>query len=88
MDQAVIERAMENYLLQRHNVTVQYATEPTDMQLINNDIHGEDFAMDVTVQKAGLEHRVKTKYVIGADGAHSWTRKRAYIEMLGAHTCK
>lgn len=36
--------------------------------------------------KAGKTDVVKAKYIIGCDGAHSWTRKQLGIQMEGAAT--
>lgn len=36
--------------------------------------------------KAGKMEVVKAKYIIGCDGAHSWTRKQLGIQMEGAAT--
>lgn len=36
--------------------------------------------------KANTEEVVKAKYVIGADGAHSWTRKQLGFELVGEQT--
>jgi 2-polyprenyl-6-methoxyphenol hydroxylase-like FAD-dependent oxidoreductase len=85
MDQVVVERTMEYYLLQHHNVAVQYAAEPNNIRL-NND--PQDHMVVITIQQAGVSRDIQSRYVIGADGAHSWTRKQAGIEMLGARTCK
>jgi phenol 2-monooxygenase len=88
MDQAVVERAMEDYLLQCHHVSVQYATEPRDMRLDTEPKDETDHTVTVTIQQAGALRKLHSRYVIGADGAHSWTRKQAGIQMLGARTCK
>lgn len=35
---------------------------------------------------AGMREAVRAKYVVGCDGAHSWTRKRFAIPFDGDHT--
>ena len=37
-------------------------------------------------RRAGRAETVRTKYVIGCDGAHSWTRRQLGIEMEGDAT--
>lgn len=88
MDQAVVERAMEGYLLQHHDVAVQYATEPRNMALDTELEDRTDHAVKVIIKQNDGSRELRSKYVIGADGAHSWTRKQAGIQMLGARTCK
>jgi 2-polyprenyl-6-methoxyphenol hydroxylase-like FAD-dependent oxidoreductase len=37
-------------------------------------------------QKEGSAETIKAKYVIGCDGAHSWTRKQLGFELEGEPT--
>jgi len=88
MDQAVIEREMERYLLQHHDLAVQYSTETYNMRLETDIDVQTDHSIEVTIQQLGVSRTLQASYVIGADGAHSWTRKQAGIEMIGSRTCE
>lgn len=87
MDQAVVERAMEDYLFQVCGVAVQYSTEPRSLRTDFFCETGHGRAVEVEVDRAGGRSTILTDFVVGADGAHSWTRKQAGIDMLGARTC-
>jgi phenol 2-monooxygenase len=88
MDQAVIEREMEHNLLRYHDVAVQYAIETSTIRLKHEIGDGDDYPIEVTARQHGVPLTLLSKYVIGADGAHSWTRKQAGITMLGSRTCE
>lgn len=47
----------------------------------------EDDTPDIMAKSsAGQEEKVLCKYVVGCDGAHSWTRKTLGYEMVGEMT--
>lgn len=67
-----------------HPVTVsvqrmQYSNGDGKMSRNDNDIHENDVGKTVELS----EEIIKAKYIIGCDGAHSWTRKQFDIASVG-----
>lgn len=87
MDQAVVERAMEEYLQRECGVAVQYDTAPVSLVTYRSCEDVPDHSIELQVSQSGKTRSILTRYVIGADGAQSWTRKQAGIDMVGARTC-
>jgi hypothetical protein len=71
----------------KYAISVQYASEPVNLHIEKQGTHGLSHPVKVDVNQAGIHRKILTKCVVGADGAHSWTRKTAGIEMLGSRTC-
>lgn len=46
----------------------------------------EDLLNRAANNKAGTQETIEAKYVIGCDGAHSWTRKQLGYKLEGEHT--
>ncbi|MCH1539928.1 MAG: geranylgeranyl reductase family protein [Candidatus Poseidonia sp.] len=61
-DQAVVQQAME-------------AGAHLWVNSTPSDANANEDGVDVTVQRNGEQHLVTCKLLIGADGAHSWTRR-------------
>lgn len=72
----------------RHNRRTPNANESNDTQKTTDNSHGDspsgtDNAGErQRVEREGLEI-VKAKYLVGCDGAHSWTRKQLGISLEG-----
>jgi phenol 2-monooxygenase len=74
--------------IQKHgNVQVSWQTEPIDMNIDLDSIHdAEAYPIEVSLLGAEgdvVKERIQAKYVIGCDGAHSWTRKQLGISFVG-----
>lgn len=82
MDQAVLEKAMEAALLRDYGVAVQYGTESLNLDVAE----GRPYPIELVVDTNGKHRTLQSKYLIGADGAHSWTRHQTDIEMVGECT--
>lgn len=81
---------LENVEKARH-VKIDYGTVP--LKVTEHDT--DDHPLHITVQKAGHSQlkelvdassgleTIRTKFLVGCDGAHSWTRKYFEIPMIG-----
>ncbi|USP74685.1 hypothetical protein yc1106_01959 [Curvularia clavata] len=92
----VNDHSSENYPI---TVQLRYLTEEEAMPAqsksskINDGLFRSNLAEDDTEdliansrQKHGSTETVKAKYVVGCDGAHSWTRKQLGFELEGEPT--
>ena len=81
---------MENVEKARH-VKIEYGKEP--VKVTEHD--ADDHPLHINVQKVGHSQlngtvdanigneTIRTKFLVGCDGAHSWTRKYFEIPMIG-----
>ncbi|KAF8600135.1 hypothetical protein BDV93DRAFT_448146 [Ceratobasidium sp. AG-I] len=61
-------------------VIVEQGTQPTQLSVSLNS----EYPVTVTLARAdGWSETVKAKYVVGCDGAHSWTRGQLGLDMVG-----
>ncbi|CCO32415.1 Phenol 2-monooxygenase [Rhizoctonia solani AG-1 IB] len=64
-----------------HKVEVEQGVSPVEMKVADNH---QDYPVTIRLQHpSGQTETVRAKYVIGCDGAHSWTRSQLGIEMVG-----
>lgn len=64
---------------------VEQGTRPTQLSVSFNS----NYPVTVTLEKAdGVSETVKAKYVVGCDGAHSWTRRQLGFDMVGDTSSK
>ncbi|KAI5360415.1 putative FAD-binding domain, phenol hydroxylase dimerization domain, Thioredoxin-like superfamily [Septoria linicola] len=82
MDQAVLERAMEDHLMREYGVSVSSGTESVALDVDTN----RPYPVAVKVGESGTARTLHAKYLVGADGAHSWTRKQTEIVMEGSRS--
>ncbi|KAG9119331.1 hypothetical protein FRC07_005688, partial [Ceratobasidium sp. 392] len=62
-------------------VVVEQGVNPIRLALLEG---GAEYPMEVELEKSnGEKETVRAKYVIGCDGAHSWTRAQLGIDMVG-----
>lgn len=73
-----------------HSVTVQVrSTSRLAKNLsagVSESATPKQICTDVDCSEADLIERIRTKYVIGCDGAHSWTREQLEFTMEGEQT--
>jgi phenol 2-monooxygenase len=81
-----IERVMVENLYKHGNVRLSWNTQPvalhTDLLTIDDP---EAYPNTVTLRntETGIQETTRAKYVVGADGAHSWLRKYLNIRFSG-----
>ncbi|CAE6445491.1 unnamed protein product [Rhizoctonia solani] len=64
-----------------HGVEVEQGVFPVEMKVADTD---EKYPVTVRLQHPdGQTETVQAKYVLGCDGAHSWTRAQLGVEMVG-----
>ena len=94
MDQAVLERTIEELLVREYGVHVQYSTECLSLNVRE---HGEIWPVIVewrprrpdsplVTSDDGSRRVLRAKYLVGADGARSWTRSQVGIRMQGSRS--
>ncbi|KAG9080362.1 hypothetical protein FRC06_006685, partial [Ceratobasidium sp. 370] len=70
-------------------LAVEHNIHPTQLSLSNDSETLTDptaYTATVTLEDVnGIAKTVKAKYVLGCDGAHSWTRAQLGIDMVGEH---
>lgn len=59
---------------------------PVQDGLFRSNLARDDTDRLLTAAKAGTEEVVHARYVVGADGAHSWTRRQVGLELEGDST--
>ena len=70
----------ESDSMKPRKVFVEQGTRPTQLSVSLDS----DYPVSVNLAKAdGSSETVKAKYVIGCDGAHSWTRVQRGLDMVG-----
>ena len=63
---------------------VEQGTRPTQLVIDSSESGQVDYPVSVSLEHPdGKTETVKAKYVIGCDGAHSWTRMQLGISMVG-----
>ncbi|KAF9474825.1 hypothetical protein BDN70DRAFT_815025 [Pholiota conissans] len=76
--------------LRKFNIEVSRPVVPTSIKIIEEKVNDPSAnAVQVVLQHNDGDQEleiVNTKYVIGADGAHSWVRKTLDIPMIGEQT--
>lgn len=86
MDQAVLQHAIEDLLNKKYGVSVHYGVECTRMGHPDNIHDASTNLITVSVNCSGQPCSYAARYVIGADGASSWTRKCVGVRMQGTHS--
>ncbi|CAI7645357.1 unnamed protein product [Penicillium pancosmium] len=79
--QGRIERIMETDLLRYSKRGVLRNTQLVDVKIDENG--DSDFPVVVTMKTNGTERTVRTKYLVGADGAHSVVRQSLGLKLEG-----
>ncbi|KAJ2911833.1 hypothetical protein MD484_g8578, partial [Candolleomyces efflorescens] len=91
LHQGHIERILLDSM-EQSGVKVERSTVPTSILLADDESTVADpasYAVKVVLQRLDVEdtfETVHTKFVIGADGAHSWVRRSLGISMEGEQT--
>ncbi|KAF9887242.1 hypothetical protein FE257_010370 [Aspergillus nanangensis] len=84
LQQAVIETLMKRHLSDTSDVAIQHGTVPmsltVDKHLLSNPIA---YPCVVTLDSHAM---IRAKYIIGADGASSWTRKQCRLAVESERT--
>ncbi|KAI0773244.1 FAD binding domain-containing protein [Trametes elegans] len=80
-------------LMRSHNLDVERQTTPTSLELSEDEARLSDInkhPVKVVLEHMDRDHHssetVHAKFVVGADGAHSWVRRRFGINMNGDST--
>ena len=71
---------MEEHLATHYGVAVQYGSESIRLTVGEAKV-ADEWPVHLKLVKDGRTHCISAKYAVGADGAHSWTRKQAGIQM-------
>lgn len=70
-------------------VVVEQGTRPTQLVVDSSQSGPVNYPVTVSLEHPdGKVGTVKAKYVIGCDGAHSWTRAQLGISMIGDTSSK
>lgn len=87
---------MADYIEQNFNVRVRYATECDRLEVKDQqEAIRSEYPVQISARRwpsstekaepgSFVEQTIHAKYVVGCDGAHSWTRKQAGIVMEGS----
>jgi phenol 2-monooxygenase len=82
-----IEHHMLSNIQKHGSVQVSWQTEPIDMKIDLESVHDADaYPIEVSLLSEGenvVRETIQAKYVIGCDGAHSWSRKQLGISFIG-----
>ncbi|PGH17485.1 hypothetical protein AJ79_01085 [Helicocarpus griseus UAMH5409] len=81
MSQGRIERILRDNLKQYSRKGVTWNCRVLDVK-IENDV--SDFPVRAIIEENGEKRTIRTKYLVGADGAHSVVRKSVGINQVGA----
>ncbi|KAF8598854.1 hypothetical protein BDV93DRAFT_609581 [Ceratobasidium sp. AG-I] len=74
----------ESELVKPRKVVVEQGTRPTQLSVSSDVTSLDDYPVTMVLENAeGKTETVRAKYVIGCDGAHSWTRAQLGIDMVG-----
>lgn len=84
----MIERIIKEHISRQPFVRVEYETAPSSLVINEDTLNDPDSHPCVLSLRHGdvAEELVRAKYVIGADGARSWTRKQLGFRMEGTRT--
>jgi phenol 2-monooxygenase len=88
LQQGIIERIIKEHISEQPFVRIEYETAPSSL-VINEDALDDPDSHPCVLSLRhddGSEELVRAKYVIGADGARSWTRKQLGFRMEGTRT--
>ncbi|KAJ9399506.1 hypothetical protein DTO282F9_3618 [Paecilomyces variotii] len=88
LNQARINSLMIEYMKKWNNqqdITYGWAVTNVHVDKVSED-DLESYPVTVTAQKDGVEHKIKAKYALGCDGAHSTVRKCLGYTMVGDTT--
>ncbi|GIC86188.1 uncharacterized protein Aud_002553 [Aspergillus udagawae] len=88
LQQGIIERIIKEHISEQPFVRIEYETVPSSL-VINEDALDDSDSHPCVLSLRhdnGAEELVRAKYVIGADGARSWTRKQLGFRMEGTRT--
>lgn len=92
LQQGIIEQIVKKYISEQSCVQIQYETAPISF-VVKEDMLGDpdSHPFEVTLHHGNGTYTsekelVRAKYVIGADGARSWTRKQLGFKMEGTRT--
>ncbi|KAL3421188.1 phenol hydroxylase [Phlyctema vagabunda] len=87
LHQGRIEHHMLSNIQKHGNVQVSWRKEPINMEFDLDYVHNsEAYPIEVSlldVEEHVVREIIQAKYVIGCDGAHSWTRKQLDISFVG-----
>jgi 2-polyprenyl-6-methoxyphenol hydroxylase-like FAD-dependent oxidoreductase len=88
LNQGYVEQAFLDHLQQKGRIVVEWNTRAKHLKIDNEGLVRTDtFPLIVDISKLrqdGSEEStevVRAKYLIGCDGAHSWTRKEMGVTM-------
>ncbi|OJD12178.1 hypothetical protein AJ78_07190 [Emergomyces pasteurianus Ep9510] len=82
ISQGRVERILRDDLKKYSKKGVTWNCRVLDVQIENNEVPG--FPVKATIEQDGKTRTIRTKYLIGADGAHSVVRKSVGIDQTGA----
>ncbi|KHE85872.1 hypothetical protein GE21DRAFT_1254363 [Neurospora crassa] len=108
LQQSRVEYHMQQNLLGHRNITIQYNTQPVDVNVDESLLHEDEvYPVEVLLVKTQVqpeasldilenstpytangaakevEERIRTRYIVGCDGAHSWLRKQLQVQLEG-----
>ncbi|OOF99515.1 hypothetical protein ASPCADRAFT_393357 [Aspergillus carbonarius ITEM 5010] len=91
--QGRIESYLLNFVKRHENVTIEWATVPTSLEISKDKTETPGFyPIGLRTKSSSMqadeqpERTVQAKYLIGCDGAHSWVRKQLGLALEGDRT--
>ncbi|EEH39086.2 phenol 2-monooxygenase [Paracoccidioides lutzii Pb01] len=82
MAQGRIERILRDDLKKYSATGITWNSRVLDTKIENDELH--DFPVRVTLEQNGEKRTIRTRYLIGADGAHSVVRTSIGINQIGS----
>ncbi|RHZ63464.1 uncharacterized protein CDV56_109012 [Aspergillus thermomutatus] len=91
LQQGIIERIIKEHISEQPSVRIEHETVSASLVIMEDALDKPDSHPCVITLRhddsaGGSEELVRAKYVIGADGARSWTRKQLGFKMEGTRT--
>ncbi|KAK5701263.1 hypothetical protein LTS12_028397, partial [Elasticomyces elasticus] len=85
LHQGHIEKALVSALEREPGVTICWNSVSTSLE-VAEDVMKFPVSVAWHSGEGKVQHRVRSHYVVGCDGAHSWTRSQIGVEMNGNNT--
>ncbi|EAW12083.1 putative FAD monooxygenase [Aspergillus clavatus NRRL 1] len=83
-NQGQIEQVLLDYIAQQGRISVEWNTKAEGLEFVPNDDSEADANFPVLVKvrdSRGKTEVIRPRYLIGCDGAHSWTREQLKVPM-------
>lgn len=85
LHQGHVEAALVSALERESGANIYWCSVPTSLEIADNVTNFPATVAWYSGEEK-VQHRVQSHYVVGCDGAHSWTRSQIGVEMSGDDT--